>query len=335
MIDWVFLFRRYKIDYVEKGPNVKKGNVNICCPFCIEDPSHHMGINISNGYWGCWRDTHHRGKSPFRLIQKLLRCSYRESKDIVQNPLFNKTKQHYSGIGQENIDYNDRASSLKLRESFKEIKNFGITKKFFTYLIEERDFRKIDVKEFCRYYNLKCCLVGNEAFRLVIPIYYENELMTWTGRSINNSGIRYLTLLKTDSVKTTDELVYNFDECNHSPTKKILVIVEGPLDTLKLDFYGKGLGVRVIGLFKNNMSEAQEYMVASLMRKYEKTYVLLDRGEKLKAKELVNRLTAYGKCIYSEVPEGKKDPGELSPSEVIWFSLNLVGGENVKAKLHS
>jgi hypothetical protein len=61
------------IEVLDKGHSVSKGNFNIKCPFCgAADPGHHMGIRLDNGWWGCWRSSDHRGKSPVRLLCALL-----------------------------------------------------------------------------------------------------------------------------------------------------------------------------------------------------------------------------------------------------------------------
>jgi len=72
------------IPYVTSGKNVSIGNFNIQCPFCGHaDPSEHMGIEVATGYWGCWRESKHRGKSPQRLIMRLLHIGFDQANEIV------------------------------------------------------------------------------------------------------------------------------------------------------------------------------------------------------------------------------------------------------------
>ena len=70
-------------------------------------------------------------------------------------------------------------------------------------------------------------VLGNDP-RIVIPFYDENgELVGVSGRAINNSPLRYLTLKFLDDVP----LIYNLNEVDKSKT---IYITEGPIDSLFL-----------------------------------------------------------------------------------------------------
>jgi hypothetical protein len=65
-LDWRQLLTDNRVPFIERGPNVKRGEINIRCPFCgSADPSYHMGLNLDSGWWSCWRNKdQHSGKSP-------------------------------------------------------------------------------------------------------------------------------------------------------------------------------------------------------------------------------------------------------------------------------
>src|SRR3990170_3506093 len=71
MLDIESALKSKRILYLDSGSNVSRGNINICCPFCPDDPSYHLGINLETGYWGCWRDSGHRGVTLKRLFKAL------------------------------------------------------------------------------------------------------------------------------------------------------------------------------------------------------------------------------------------------------------------------
>ena len=80
MLDVLTFLDHNRIPYRTNGPNCAKGHVVIKCPFCgDEDPSEHLGIQLSTGYWGCWRNSSHRGRRPHRLIMRLLGCNQSSS----------------------------------------------------------------------------------------------------------------------------------------------------------------------------------------------------------------------------------------------------------------
>ena len=54
MFDVISFLEEYNIDYTTSGKNVTSGWVEINCPFCGDDPSYHMGVNLSSGLYHCW-----------------------------------------------------------------------------------------------------------------------------------------------------------------------------------------------------------------------------------------------------------------------------------------
>ena len=83
-MDWIRLFEANNIPWVSRGPNTKRGEVSIKCPWCGEDdPSEHLGISLDKENWGCLRSIRHRGRRPYALVQALLGCSYAQARIIV------------------------------------------------------------------------------------------------------------------------------------------------------------------------------------------------------------------------------------------------------------
>src|SRR5882672_6159665 len=83
-MDWVALLTDHDITFVDRGPNTKRGEISIQCPFCgDDDPSQHLGISLSTENWGCLRSAQHRGHAPHTLIQALLGCSFAQAKLTV------------------------------------------------------------------------------------------------------------------------------------------------------------------------------------------------------------------------------------------------------------
>ena len=42
------------VDYISEGKNVSSGWIEINCPFCGQDPSKHLGINLETGLFHSW-----------------------------------------------------------------------------------------------------------------------------------------------------------------------------------------------------------------------------------------------------------------------------------------
>ncbi len=199
-INWKRLLDQHSIEYIERGSSVVKGNIAVHCPFCGNaDPSHHLGINLSNGYWGCWRNSDHRGKSPVRLLMALLHMSFAQACDLA-----GMDEETIDPDGWDSIKHNPfgedtqiiksaRAAQLRMPDDFKEITLAIRTTRHFRYL-EDRGFPTKDIPELCRLYRLRAAVSGDFKDRVIMPYYVDANLMTWTGRAIGETKMRYLDL---------------------------------------------------------------------------------------------------------------------------------------------
>ena len=159
--------------------------------------------------------------------------------------------------------------------------------------------------------------------RVVIPIYIDQRLVTWTARSIHPTAeIRYRTLSKEKSVMPIKDTLWNYDEIWGNATAEDLVLVEGPFDALKLDFYGKELGLRTTCMFGSSISDNQIDLLSTLM--YRNLYILLDSGTYSNALGIQKKL-AFLKPKIIQLPKGVADPGNLTPDQIKTLRVTLNG----------
>lgn len=325
MFDVLSFLNHYGIEYVESGSSVVKGNVAVKCPFCGDaDPSYHMGIRLSDGVWGCWRDATHRGKKPHRLIQALIKCSWQEADTIVGAVIDGSDlKSAIASLSGEHQSFLSQRKVLSLPTTFHPLfcARGYFAERFFKCLIH-RGFEPQEVRDLAQMYDLHYCLFGDFAYRLIFPIYENEILQTWTGRAIVESKLRYKTLTAKPSRKGQGALrpitdyLYNFDGLM-DVGGRILCIVEGPFDALKVDFYGKSVGVRATCLFGSNISERQFYLIMKLASRFNRLILLLDRDMFLnRAQQVRSRLASLSLEI-KLVPEPWKDPGEMTKEAVL------------------
>jgi hypothetical protein len=159
---------------------------------------------------------------------------------------------------------------------------------------------------------------GRFADRLIIPIYENGKLMTYIGRSLyTDASLRYLALDAEDSVKQVKDCLYNYDEALLGG--KVLFVVEGAFDVMKIDFYSKRNGVRAVGLFNMNLEAAQQELFDTLHDRFDKFIILLDEGQVSQSLDLQNRLKPLlgtVKIWFMKDEWGVKDPADLTPSQV-------------------
>jgi hypothetical protein len=282
-MDIVRFLSDHNIEYVTHGPNVGRNEVAIRCPFCgTADPSQHLSWNPNTGYWICRRNpNNHKGRRPHRLIMRLINCSLEEAEAIAvgERDLGSIKAQLRSRF--EPIEYPSRETrSLTLPKEFRPLTTKGSGRYFTDYLINKRGFRERDIPTLVEEYDLRFCTTGNWRNRIIFPIYFEGQLVCWTGRSIAASArIRYLSLgqdeLHFRALLTPKELVYQYNSLLESGGKA-LFIAEGPIDALKLDLYGKALDARATCLFGTGITEDQIIQISQLSQRFQRLIVFGD-----------------------------------------------------------
>ena len=304
----------YNVEYRTSGKNVSQGKTLVVnCPFCGDDVGFHMGIRLDGSAYGCWRNSLHRGKNVGRVLQKLLGISYEiinsllGKSDVVEDNEIVKLRDKLSFT---NIIKKTESKKLELLPEFKDIYNKGITKKFYDYLLD-RGFE--DVDNLIKKYNLKCCLLGKYEYRIIIPIYFKNQLVTWTSRTIrDDEKVRYITLSEESILKTSD-LLFNYDFIIRGGNT--LFITEGPFDSIKTQEYLPRF-YNSTCLFTKHITPAQISLFYELKDKYDKYVILLDRGEEKASIELLQRLEFIKNIKIKRLSKDIKDPGELTREQV-------------------
>lgn len=313
-MDWQRFLEENNISFVTRGPNTKRGEISIHCPMCGEDdPSEHLGINPQTGYWGCLRDSSHRGKSARTLIKEILACSSRQAQIIIRQYSSSDPDDLadvLSLLGEADAGIPEKAKKQNLLPEFKDfyqIKPRGISKRFFEYLIKRGYTNPQDIIE---RYDLRCALTGVYKDRIIIPIKMNGELLGWTSRALGTpiSAPRYLA--SSGDVKTT---VFNYDELKEGGER--LFIVEGPFDAIKMDSFGqraRGHGTsdvnfRATCTFGTSVAVSQIILLRALVKKFDQTWILFDKGADQQAAELSNWVGA----LPARFPHNYKDPGEF------------------------
>lgn len=322
------LFKQYNIYWTEEGANVRKNNINIKCPWCGEaDPSEHMGINPVSKQYACWRNSQHRGKDLARLIQVLIHCSYLEAKRLVENDRL---------VFQEKGILDQVVETLTISDDDKRIERLGGVKKLelpknfyladvsslrirFQEYLFSRGFINVHVNELDQFilkYGICCCLVGDYKFRLIFPIYYKNQLVTWTSRSIYvDEKLRYKDLSIEESVRHVKFCLYNYDELLEKGGKK-LFITEGVFDVLKMEYFFPNEDYRATCIFTTSVQPEQVYLLSKLSKRFNDTILLLDKGVEAQMIRLKMEFSFIKNLSFSYLPRGVNDPGDMSKEQV-------------------
>lgn len=338
-LDWRGLLDEHRIPYIERGANVKRGEVNIRCPFCgSADPSQHMGLNLDTGWYSCWRNRKaHSGKSPLRLLMALLHVPYWRAREIA-------------GLGDDFIDpegFTALAARVLGRAKTEEGQTpsasrfLAFPREFAPLLgrrcrrhrgyLEDRGFDFID--DLAEDYDLQFASAGDWRDRVVIPYKIDRQLVAWTARAIAPSAIRYRDLEYDECLVPPKETLYNYDAI--AKGGKALIIVEGPLDALKIDHYGHGIGVRAVALSTNSVTDEQAYMLEEAEDQFENKFVMMDMASGLglvDSMRMRQQLAFIRDLQIARVPYGLKDAGEMTPKQALRWTEQIASNPRFSPK---
>lgn len=319
---WPSFLDQNRIEYVERGPNVAHGNIAINCPFCGDDPSHHLGLSLTNGFWGCFRNERHRGRNPTRLIQALLGCSRFQAEAIAgfnKAPPLDDFDKVIASLT-ETVTTEEKIDHIVFPPNVKTLVDKGMGRLFIDYLVS-RDYTRDEAKHLCEIYWMMYATVGTFASRIIIPIEMPQGLVTWTGRDITGtSDARYKTLSKEESVFSIKHTLFGFKSLMEDVDSETVIVCEGPFDAIRIDFFGYPFGIRATCLFGLQATDSQVNLLSQLASRYKNRYIALDAGAGALQLALQSKLDWLDYKSLT-IPEPYKDPGEL-PKTILksWFT---------------
>ncbi len=286
--------RDYTIPSRKEGPNTHSGWVQICCPFCGDD-NYHGGLNLSKGYYNCWKCGNH---NLVYLIFKLLKCSFKEAKEIAKTYKGSSLDQK-KGLEK---DFNKPAT-------FAFPKYFGPIRGAYKRYLEDRNF---DPKFLEKKYNLRASgPSGNYKFRIIAPIYYERQIVSFQGRDITgNQSARYKACDKEKELIHHKNILYNLDNCR----KDTIVVVEGFFDVMRIgDDCAATFGVEW---------SIEQFII--LKERFKRIFIMYDNEKEAqdRAIKLTIGLDAFGKDVeIFKLDRG--DPADLSPGDALHLRREL------------
>lgn len=310
----------HNIDYAEKGKNISRDNVGINCPFCRmegnPDPSKHLGIASTGDVYGCWRNSKHSGRKMWRLVAALLHCSYKEAREIAgevdthipHEPNFSKQVQRMLTPDKTNTKTPASESLLEEWDSAYDLMDKRITagRDYRSYL-RNRGF--INLRTLSLAFEIRYATSGKWKNRILFPIRYNDSLVAIIGRSIYpNAQYRYIA---SDEHSGLKDFIYQQDEIAQGG--KALFIAEGVLDCIKLSGMLKE-NMKVTCAFSNNLSRSQTARISLCARRFDKVFIVFDRGAESNALRLERTsLRGVARAITASqfLPDGIDDPADL------------------------
>jgi DNA primase len=302
MLDVVRLLDEYGIEYSEQSSHKSKGWINVKCLFC-DDHSDHLGINIEQGSFHCYICGTKGGK--FDLIRAVSQVN--DEEEVVQ--IIRKFQMKDSSGSRIS---RTRSYSAPTRRNFAVKCNLPTLATPFLPELHASYLRRrgFDPDYLTKKYNLHACYMsGDYKYRIIIPIYYEHKLVSFTSRDV--TGIRvpkYLNSKISESILDPKSCIYNTDHLDKS-----MLVLEGPADVWRI-------GDGAVCTFGTEVSEAQINLFAEIIKRKEirKIMVMFDPEPTAtkKAKDLALVLSSFAKDVAVVEYESDKDPGDFMDEEV-------------------
>lgn len=268
------LYTDYGIGISSEGErHYRDGWLNVACPYCSGSKGFHLGFNIDEGYYYCWRC----GSHPIiKTIAVLLGIGASRARNIVKDYRLDKKGKK-----------SDTARLVKI--GLKKFKFPSAVSKMSKPHIKYLERRGFDPD----YIEDQWSVLGTSPtsqldgiqykYRILAPIYWEGVVVSFQCRDYTNKQkFKYMTCPREREIMHHKYLLYGLPELWK---KRVGICVEGIFDAWKL----RGYACAVLGI------QYTPEQVKLLSQMFDKLFIMFDpelqaqrQGEKLKG-ELIYR----------------------------------------------
>ncbi len=303
-VDWRALLDSARIPWRDRGHNTSRGNINVCCPWCANDTGFHLGIAEEKEAYYCFREPdRHSGRNLLVLLLKL---------GIARNEaprLLNAYGSETAVVAPERpvtrVVANKEWERFVSAESSSECVDY----------LAQRGFANPAVT--IRRYDLRYAPEGRWARRLLLPLREAGDVISWTGRAVReNVSPKYLM----QSVENPGLLYVPSAARAHT-----MVVVEGPLDALKVAAGVEGMGIMAVALVGKSLGPSKLWRLHKLSEGCARCLVALDSDVSISyVYNVVRELAGALDIRYVQrwpIHTGYKDPAEMTTRGIVkWLT---------------
>lgn len=279
-------FQDNNIPYLSEGhKHCRPDWIQIKCPFCIGTDGWHLGFDLINGWFNCWRCGPHR---VWDVVLELVDGDISETRRVVgayHSKLIERTRIHKKRNAVTELPPSLRPLTKYARQYLKK-RHFNPDLLALMWGLQSTD----------QFSSLK--------FRIFIPIYYQFQVVNWQCRDITEkSKLKYIAQSLDKAMLNNKEVLYGLEQ---APTNETCLIVEGVTDVWRL-------GPGAIATFGIKYTRAQ---VALLLKSFKSFNILFDSDSQaqIQARKLAYDLSAFGGKVKLLTLE-TGDPGDMPQKE--------------------
>lgn len=284
-LDIIALYKNHNVPFITTGnKHCLPGWVQTNCCFCMGPRNYHLGFNMINEYFNCWRCGWHPLDA---VIATILKQTIYEARNTIQEYRTGKPTVPAS-------------APIEIKRPTKiEVPGGTLMKPHLDYL-KKRGFDNESIEWLVSTYKLKGTgPVGPDSFRIVAPIYFDGNLVSYQGRDYTEkSPLKYKACPKSLEIRDHKDCLYAMDLVKGDT----VVIVEGIVDAWKL-------GPGAVATFGSAFTWAQ---VRLLVERWNRHVILFDPDADIEIHKLATAISGLCKTTTVAILKGWKDPGELT-----------------------
>jgi len=285
----ISILNRYDIEYTTQSKNVSGDCFGVQCPFC-NDHSDHCGIFYPGGAFHCWRCN--ESGSLYSLLRELVGITLAEYNAIIKTPIaFDITAtDQIKNILSPSIDEAKKENEIDIAlPEYCEIIDSNTNSHLLNTYLSRRGYTIED----CVNYSCLLCTYGKYIHRLIIPVIYNNELVSFQGADLTGkSRLKYKS-----AGNKINNFLYNYDRIIDKA-----IVTEGILDAWRI-------GNEAVCTFGTSISDKQRKLIIDLQLK--ELIFAWDGDAYWKARKQASYFSPYIKTVKTLcLPKGE-DPDSL------------------------
>lgn len=295
------LYKDFNVPFATEGhKHCREGWVNTTCPFCTGNPGMHLGYHLTDNYYVCWRCG---WKATNKAIALLLRITEQEAKEIARK---------YGGKSYVKSTTTVRVGQKKFRLP---PSTAPMNDRHKRYLVK----RNFDPEVIEKIWDVRgtgpISIMDNISFshRLVIPIYWENRVVSFQTRDITAKHfLRYISCPEQREIVKHKHIFY---QAIPIKDEKACICVEGVTDAWR---FGYG-AIATFGI------KYTKYQVREISKRFKRVFVVFDDDPQAvkQSEKLAAELVLRGVDAYSIRIEG--DPGDMVQTDADALKKELLG----------
>lgn len=284
----------------EGHKHCREGWINMPCPYCTGNEGLHLGFNIEDGYFKCWRCGWHP------IVETLHKISGRpipEIKDLIKQ-------------------YGGKSYKSSAKQAPVKIHAFKLPSDYHSELLpghilylEKRGF---DPEKIRRTWNIGSCGPMGQiddieySNRILIPIEWDRKIVSFQARTISKKEPKYRDCPKNRELIFHKHILYGRQDM----WKQDIIVVEGAMDAWRF-------GTNSVGLFGVEFKLKQ---VKWLIQRFRRIFICMDPDEagKRAANKLYHLIQGSRNAEAIIVKLKDVDPGDMPQAEADYLVKSLI-----------